>query len=72
MADFIEDVPVGSKGSRWRGVTEERWEGIKWGPIFIKQGCSGEGDWNAMTLLIRDKLLQTITPKVSCGVLQYS
>ena len=42
VTDFIEDVPVGGKGSRWRGVTEERWKGVKWGPIFVKQGSSGK------------------------------
>jgi hypothetical protein len=32
----------------------------------------GNGDWNAMTLLMSNKLSQTMTPKVSCSVLQYS
>jgi hypothetical protein len=38
----------------------------------LSRAAVGNGDWKAMTLLISDKLSQTMTPRVSCGVLQYS
>jgi hypothetical protein len=40
MPDFVKNIPIGGKGSRWRLVTGGCRRGIERCPFFVKQvGC---------------------------------
>jgi hypothetical protein len=65
MPDFIKNIPIGGKGSRWRLVTGGCRRGIERCPFFIKKVSSREGGLVGEYLVNEGKIV-TCNDAINC------
>jgi hypothetical protein len=66
MLDFVKNIPIGGKGSRWRLVTGGCRRGIKRCPFFVKQVSSSREGGLVGEYLVNEGKVVTRNDAINC------